>query len=91
MIDPAKGWFKVKSLDKEPGSDIVSAACTAMDDTWFCRYPRPQIIGYGNGAVQLSSNQLVFGRDMVLPMRFKANWEIIQAHHQKEINRNNAR
>jgi hypothetical protein len=85
MIDPATGWFKVKSLDKEPDSDIVS---TAMDDTWFCRYPRPQIIGYGNGAVQLSSNQLVFGRDMVLPMRFKAttNWEIIQARHQKEIN-----
>jgi hypothetical protein len=39
----------------------------------------------------LSSNQLVFGRDMVLPMRFKANWEIIQARHQKEINKNNAR
>jgi transposase InsO family protein len=164
MIDPATGWFEVKSLDKEPDSDIVSAA---MDDTWFCRYPRPQIIGYDNGsefksvfetmiknygleskgsvpynpqshgvierihqvledalrtfeleeqdlkgkdpfgpylaaaafAIRSSYHttlgatpaQLVFGRDMILPVRFKANWEIIQARRQKEIDKNNAR
>jgi hypothetical protein len=164
MIDPATGWFEVKSLDKEPDSDIVSAA---MDDTWFCRYPRPQVIGYDNGSefksvfktmienygleskgsvpynpqshgvierihqvledalrtfeleeqdlkgkdpfgpylaaaafairstyhttLGATPAQLVFGRDMILPMRFKANWEIIQARRQKEINKNNAR
>ena len=33
--------------------------------------------------------QLVFGRDMLLPMTFEANWTGIQQNHQKEMNCNN--
>ena len=35
--------------------------------------------------------QLVFGRDMFLPISFEANWAKIQQKRQKEINRNNER
>ena len=46
MIDPATGWFEVVDVpDKEP--DTIAAA---FDDTWLCRYPRPQYIGYDNGS-----------------------------------------
>ena len=45
MIDPATGWFKVKDIP-EQSSDACSKA---FDDTWLCRYPCPQYIGYDNG------------------------------------------
>ena len=35
--------------------------------------------------------QLVFGRDMILPIKFKANWALIQQRKQAEINRSNAK
>lgn len=38
-----------------------------------------------------SPAQLVFGRDMVLPLSFKTDWATIRERRQKEINRNNAR
>ena len=44
MIDPATGWFEVKDIP-EQSSDACSKA---FDDTWLCRYLRPQIIGYDN-------------------------------------------
>jgi hypothetical protein len=36
-----------------------------------------------------SPGQLVFGRDMLLPIKFKANWAEIKARCQDEIRRNN--
>ena len=45
MIDPATGWFEVKDIP-EQSSDACSKA---FDDTWLCRYPPPQYIGYDNG------------------------------------------
>jgi hypothetical protein len=33
--------------------------------------------------------QLVFGRDILLPIKFKANWAEIKARRQNEIRRNN--
>jgi hypothetical protein len=38
-----------------------------------------------------SPGQLVFGRDMLLPIKFKANWAEIKARRQDEIRRNNER
>jgi transposase InsO family protein len=35
--------------------------------------------------------QLVFGRDMLLPIKFKANWAEIKARHQEEMQCNNER
>ena len=46
MIDPATGWFEVKDVPH-----INAANCmAAFDDTWLCRYPRPQFIGFDNGS-----------------------------------------
>ena len=163
IIDPATGWFEMKDIS-EPTSARVSAA---MDDVWFCRYPRPQHIGYdggsefkhlfqemienygltkapstpynpqSNGIIErvhqvledalrtfeleeqdldesdpwtpfiaatcfairstyhttlgASPAQLVFQRDMILPIKFKTDWAQIQQRRQQEINRNNAR
>jgi len=162
-IDPATGWFELKEI-QDPSSDTVSAA---MDDIWFCRYPRPRTIGLDGGSEfkkyfkQMITNyglkpaqstpynpqsngiiervhqvlgdalrtfeleeqdldetdpwtpflaatafairstyhttlgatpaQLVFQRDMILPIKFQADWMRIQQKRQKEINRNNAR
>ena len=162
-IDPATGWFELKEI-ADASSDTVSAA---MDDMWFCRYPRPRIIGldggsefkkyfkemiknYGlktaqstpynpqsNGIIErvhqvlgdalrtfeleeqdldetdpwtpflaatafairstyhttlgATPAQLVFQRDMILPIKFQADWMRIQQRRQKEINRNNAK
>ena len=36
-------------------------------------------------------HQLVYQRDMILPIKFQADWMAIQQRRQKEINRNNAR
>ena len=38
MIDPATGWFEVKDIP----SQSADACAQAFDDTWLCRYPRPQ-------------------------------------------------
>ena len=35
--------------------------------------------------------QLVFGRDMVLPIRFRADWAVIEQRRQQEMGRNNTR
>ena len=35
--------------------------------------------------------QLVFGRDMILPLRFTADWELIRERRQKEMLKNNAK
>jgi len=45
MIDPATGWFEIKDVAK-----IDSDCCSqAFGDTWLCRYPRPQYLGFDGG------------------------------------------
>ena len=39
--------------------------------------------------LQATPAQLVYGRDMLLPIRFKANWNEIRKRRQDEIQRNN--
>jgi hypothetical protein len=39
--------------------------------------------------LQATPGQLVFGRDMLLPIKFKANWAEIKARHQDEMQQNN--
>ena len=161
MIDPATGWFEIKDVER-----INAANCMeAMDDTWLCRYPRPQFIGFDNGSEfkniffemctnygmkpkpntaynpqgnsivervhqvindmfrtfelenqQLDSKepwnrflsatafairstfhttlgatpgQLVFNRDMILPIKFNYDWATIRMRRKREIERNN--
>ena len=40
--------------------------------------------------LEASPGQLVYGRDMLLPIRFNYDWAEIRRKRQKEINRNNA-
>ena len=163
MIDPATGWFEVKDVAAPDSENCM----IAFDDTWLCRYPRPQFLGYDGGSeykamfnqlrmnyglkgIQSSSynpqsngivervhqvltnclrtyeldgkelnerdpwgpflaaaafairstyhttlhaspGQLVFGRDMILPIQFKADWAVIQQLKQDETNKNNER
>jgi hypothetical protein len=46
MIDPATGWFEVAAM-KDRTSET---AMKIMDDVWFARYPRPEMIGFDNGS-----------------------------------------
>ena len=46
MIDPATGWFEVKDVVSASASDCMKA----FDDTWLCRYPRPEYLGYDGGS-----------------------------------------
>ena len=39
--------------------------------------------------LQATPGQLVFGRDMILPIQFRADWTQIQLRKQSEINRSN--
>ena len=41
--------------------------------------------------LQATPAQLVFGRDMILPISVQADWNRIKNRKQKEINRNNER
>ncbi|MGL5918199.1 MAG: hypothetical protein ACRCYM_03030, partial [Cetobacterium sp.] len=45
IIDPATGWFEMKEI----GAPDSATTIAAMDDVWFSRYPRPQIIGFDGG------------------------------------------
>jgi transposase InsO family protein len=161
IIDPATGWFEMKEIS-DPSAASTAAA---LDDVWFSRYPRAQIIGYDGGsefkqvfaetiknygltakvttAYNPQSNgiiervhqvitdalrtfeleernldekdpwtpflqaacfairstyhttlgatpaQLVFGRDMILPIKFQADWAAIQQRRLQESLRNN--
>ena len=163
MIDPATGWFEVVDVPKIDATHCMEA----FDDTWLCRYPRPEFLGYdggsefkaifaemrenygmdpkpntpynpqSNGIVervhqvlndmlrtfelenkQLDSRapwtrflsasafairstfhttlgttpaQLIYHRDMLLPIQFNYNWAEIRMRRQKEMARNNKR
>ena len=38
-----------------------------------------------------SPGQLIFGRDMILPIKYRLNWELICHKNQMQINKDNAR
>ena len=163
MIDPATGWFEVKDVASTKAKDVMAA----FDDTWLCRYPRPQYLGFDGGSefkaefeqmrknysmkarkssaynpqangviervhqvlnnclrtyelekqelderdpfgpflaaaafavrstfhttLQATPAQLVFHRDMLLPIQHIADWALINERKQQEINKNNER
>jgi len=41
--------------------------------------------------LNVTPDELVFGRDMILPLQFKADWEQIRTKRQIQINRDNKR
>jgi hypothetical protein len=163
MIDPATRWFEIVAINNPTSQEVMEA----FDNTWLCRYPRPQYIGYDNGSefkhvfkelcrnydltpkvsteynpqsnsiiervhltlgnmlrtfeldkqkinendpwtsflsaaawairstyhtvLDATPGQLVFGRDMILPIQYKADWAGIITRKNQQISRDNAR
>jgi transposase InsO family protein len=63
---------------KDPWSSFLAAAAFAIRSTFHT-------------TLQATPAQLVFGRDMLLPIKFKADWAMIKARRQDEMRRNNER
>ena len=73
--------FELEERDLDPHdpfSEFLSAAAFAIRATYHT-------------TLQATPAQLVFGRDMILPVAITANWGRIKERRQEEINRNNAR
>ena len=68
-----------KELDKHrPFDKFLMATAYALRSTYHT-------------TLGATPGQTVFGRDMVLPVKFKANWALIQQRKQKVINASNER
>ena len=68
-----------RELDEiEPWASFLAAASYAIRSTYHT-------------TLEATPAQLVYGRDMLLPVTFKADWARIKNKRQTEINRNNAR
>ena len=68
-----------RELDSaDPWTEFLSAAAFAIRATYHT-------------TLEATPAQLVFGRDMVLPISIRANWARIKEKRQEEINRNNRR
>ena len=64
--------------ERDPWGPFLSAAAFAIQSTFHT-------------TLGASPRQLVFRRDMLLPIEFKANWALIREWKQAETNRNNAK
>ena len=68
-----------KDLDEhDPWRPFLSAASWAIRSTYHT-------------TLQATPGQLVFGRDMILPIQFQANWARIAQRKQDDVTRNNAK
>ena len=65
-----------KLNSKEPWKQFLAAAAFAIRATYHT-------------TLQATPAQLVYGRDMLLPIKFNANWAQIKMRRQQEIARNN--
>jgi transposase InsO family protein len=64
--------------EHDPWTPFLQAACFAIRSTYHT-------------TLGATPAQLVFGRDMILPMKFKADWAGIQERRQQQILRDNTR
>ena len=58
MIDPATGWFKIVQHHDKQAATISNM----VEQTWLCKYPRPEIIMYYCGSefmVHVFKNYLI--------------------------------
>jgi hypothetical protein len=68
-----------RELDpNDPWSSLLASASFAIRSTYHT-------------TLRATPAQLVFGRDMLLPIKFKADWAAIKARRQDEMQRNNDR
>jgi hypothetical protein len=64
--------------EKDPVGPLLSSAAYAIRSTFHT-------------TLKATPGQLVFGRDMVLPITFMADWGAIEQQRQKEMGRKNRR
>jgi hypothetical protein len=64
--------------ETDPWGPFLSSAAYAIRSTFHT-------------TLKATPAQLVFGRDMILPINFKADWSAIEKQRQKETGRNNRR
>jgi hypothetical protein len=64
--------------EKDPWGPFLASAAYAICSTF-------------HATLKATPGQLVFGRDMVLPIKFMADWGAIEQQLQKEMGRNNRR
>jgi hypothetical protein len=64
--------------EKYPWGPFLSSAADAICSTFHT-------------TLKATPGQLVFGKDMVLPIKFIADWGAIEQHRQKEMGRDNRR
>ena len=64
--------------DLDPWSELLASAAWAIRSTHHT-------------TLQATPGQLVFGRDMLLNVKFIADWEAIRLRKQKDSDKNNAR
>jgi hypothetical protein len=64
--------------EKDPWGPFLSSAAYEIRSTFHT-------------TLKATPGQLVFGRDMVLPITFMADWGAIEKQRQKEMGRNNRR
>jgi hypothetical protein len=64
--------------EKDPWRPFLSSAAYAIHSTFHT-------------TLKATPGQLVFGRDMVLPIKFMADWGAIEQQRQNEMGRNNRR
>ena len=69
-----------------PSAFSRESSVLSFTNFWYVRT-------FSTGVVQLEATpaQLVYGRDILLPVRFQADWAQIRARRQVVINRNNKR
>jgi len=81
VVEDALRTFELEEADLDeinPWEPFLAAAAYAIRSTFHT-------------TLQATPAQLVFGRDMILPIRFNANWTAIQQRRQTEMIRNNNR
>ena len=81
VINDALRTFELeeRELDEhDPWTPFLQATCFAIRSTYHT-------------TLGATPAQLVFGRDMILPLKFKADWAMIQSRRQEEMARNNSR
>ena len=73
--------FELEAIDldeDDPFCGLISAVGFAVQSTY-----------HTTGTLQATPGQLVFGRDMILPIQYIADWQHIKNRKQTLINKNN--
>ena len=71
----------------------ITQSYVDKDDLWLGIFSAASflIISTTNKLIGYSLEQLVFGRDMIIPIKHKVDWELICRKNKTQINKDNTR